>query len=146
MSWKFLDKQEPELAAFGAERLNAKVAYLATIRKDGSPRVHPLTPIIGEGHLFIFMEPDSPKGHDLERDGRHAMHCGVTDSTGESGEFFIRGRAHRVDDAALRQAAERLSSYGVANRYILFELDVTAASPTLYAKEGPTRRAWNVAG
>ncbi len=58
---------------FGAERLNGKVAYLATVRKDGSPRVHPMTPIIGQGHLFVFMEPTSPKGHDLQRDGRYAI-------------------------------------------------------------------------
>ncbi len=146
MSWKSLEDQEPALAAFGAQRLNAKVAYMATIRKDGSPRVHPLTPIIGEGHLFIFMEPTSPKGHDLERDGRYAMHCGVTDSTGESGEFFISGYAHRVDDLALRQTAARLSSYAVADRYILFEFGVQAASSTVYQKEGPVRRAWRAAG
>jgi hypothetical protein len=39
MSWKTLEVQQPELATFGAERLHGKVAYLATIRKDGSPRV-----------------------------------------------------------------------------------------------------------
>ena len=65
MSWKLLEDQHPELAAFGSARLNGRVAYLATVRKDGSPRVHPMTPIIGEGHLFVFMEPTSPKGHDL---------------------------------------------------------------------------------
>jgi hypothetical protein len=46
MSWKLLEEPQPELAAFGAERLNGQVAYLATVRKDGSPRVHPMTPII----------------------------------------------------------------------------------------------------
>ena len=56
MSWKILEERNPELAAFGAERLNGKVAYLATIRKDGSPRVHPMTPIIGQGHLFVFTD------------------------------------------------------------------------------------------
>lgn len=142
MSWKILEEQEPELAAFGKERLDAKVAYLATTRRDGSPRVHPLTPIIGEGHLFIFMEPTSPKGHDLERDGRYAMHCGITDSTGQSGEFSISGRAHRVDDPALRLTAAKLSSYTVVDRYVLFEFDVQVASSTVYEKEGTVRRSW----
>ena len=50
MTWKILEEQQPELA-FGAERLNGKVAYLATIRKDGSPRLYPMTPIVGQGHL-----------------------------------------------------------------------------------------------
>ena len=105
MTWKILAEQQPELAAFGAERLNGRVAYLATIRKDGSPRVHPMTPIIGQGHLFVFMEPTSPKGHDLQRDGRYAIHCAVSDNSGASGEFSITGHAHLIDDAELRALA-----------------------------------------
>jgi hypothetical protein len=77
MSWKTFEAQHPELAALGAERLNGKVAYRATLREDGAPRVHPITPIIGHGQLFVFMEPTSPKGHDLQRDGRYAIHCSV---------------------------------------------------------------------
>ena len=73
MSWGDLQARNPELAAFGAERFSSGVAYLATVRKDNSPRVHPVTPIIGEGRLFVFMEPTSPKGHDLRRDGRYAQ-------------------------------------------------------------------------
>jgi hypothetical protein len=73
MSWSMLEEKNPELAAFGSARLHGQVAYLATVRKDGSPRVHPLPPIIGQGHLFVFMEPTSPKGHDLRRDGRYAL-------------------------------------------------------------------------
>src|SRR5512138_2422900 len=105
MSWRSLEDQQPELAAFGAERLNGQVAYLATVRKDGSPRVHPMTPILGQGRLFVFMEPTSPKGHDLERDGRYAIHCSVSDTSGASGEFNISGQAHLVDDPELRALA-----------------------------------------
>ncbi|HEX8993353.1 MAG TPA: hypothetical protein VF784_16860 [Anaerolineales bacterium] len=90
--------------------------------------MYPLRPIIGDGHLVIFMEPTSPKGPDLERDARFPIHDGVTDSTGQSGEFIIIGRAHRVDDTALRQAAERLSSCAGADCCVLFELDMMAAS------------------
>ena len=59
MSWKHLEDNNGELAAFGVARLHGSVAYLATIRKDGSPRVHPMTPIIGQGRLFVFIEPTS---------------------------------------------------------------------------------------
>ena len=142
MSWKFLEEEQPELAAFGAERLNGKVAYLATVRKDGSPRVHPMTPILGEGHLFVFMEPTSPKGHDLERDSRYAIHCAVTDSSGASGEFIINGQAHRTDDPELRALAVKLASYPVADRYILFEFDVESAASTVYPDHQVVRRSW----
>ena len=142
MTWKILEEQQPELAAFGLERLNGKVAYLATIRKDGSPRVHPLTPIIGQGHLFVFMEPTSPKGHDLQRDGRYAIHCAVSDNSGASGEFNITGHAHLVDDAKLRALAVSLSSYAPAERYILFEFNIESAASTVYAEDRAVRQFW----
>ena len=142
MSWKHLEDQQPELAAFGAERLNGKVAYLATIRKDGSPRVHPMTPIIGQGHFFVFMEPTSPKGHDLQRDGRFAIHCAVSDNSGASGEFIVTGQARLIDDADLRALAVSLASYAPADRYILFEFDVESAASTIYPEDRAVRRFW----
>jgi len=142
MSWKSLEDQQPELAAFGAERLNGNVAYLATVRKDGSPRVHPLTPIIGQGHLFVFMEPTSPKGHDLRRDGRYAIHCAVSDNSGASGEFIVTGRAQFVDDAELRALAVRLASYTPADRYILFEFTIESAASTIYSNGDAVRQQW----
>lgn len=145
MSWKLLAEQQAALAAFGAERLNGRVAYLATIRKDGSPRVHPMTPIIGQGHLFVFMEPTSPKGHDLQRDGRYAIHCAVHDTSGESGEFMITGQARLVNDAAQRTLAAQLASYVPKDRYILFEFGVESASSTIYPDDQPMRQSWKAA-
>ena len=142
MSWKSLEDQQPDLAAFGAERLNGKVAYLATVRKDGSPRVHPMTPIIGQGHLFVFMEPTSPKGHDLQRDGRYAIHCSVSDNSGASGEFSLTGQAHLIDSPELRTLAMRLASYTPADRYILFEFEIESAASTIYPEDQPVRRPW----
>ncbi len=146
MSWKILKEQNPELASFGVARLHGQVAYLATIRKDGSPRVHPMTPAIGEGHLFVFMEPTSPKGHDLQRDGRYAIHCSVTDTSGESGEFHISGHAHLVEDAETRAQAVRVCSYKPQDRYILFEFEVEAAASTTYPDGGkPVYQRWKQA-
>lgn len=39
MSWHLFASADPEFAAFGKERLHDKVAYLATIRADGAPRL-----------------------------------------------------------------------------------------------------------
>lgn len=144
MSWKLLEEQQPALAAFGVERLNGKVAYLATIRKDGSPRVHPMTPIVGDGHLFVFMEPTSPKGHDLQRDGRYAIHCSVSDTSGASGEFAVAGQARLTENPELRALAVRLASYTPADRYVLFEFDVTSAASTVYPEDQPIRQHWKL--
>jgi hypothetical protein len=142
MNWSDFEQAAPDLAAFGEKRLHGNVAYLATTQKSGAPRVHPVTPVIGEGHFFVFMEPTSPKGKDLERDGRYAIHCSMTDSSGESGEFWCMGTATRVHDPELRAVAVRVSSYTPANRYILFELDVERAQSTLYEEGNPVRQAW----
>jgi hypothetical protein len=144
MSWKNLSDDQPELAKYGEKRLlDSEVAYLATVRKDGSPRVHPVTPIIGEGRLFVFMEPTSPKGYDLRRDGRYALHCSVEDSGGGKGEFALRGKAQLIDDAALREIAVRFASYKVEARYILFELRIDQALSTNYTSEGTIRMRWD---
>jgi hypothetical protein len=142
MSWKDLEEANPEMAAFGLQRLNGQVAYLATVRKDGSPRVHPVTPIIGGGHLFLFMEPSSPKGSDLRRDGRFALHCAVGDSSGGGGEFFLSGRASFVEQPEMRAAATQAASYTPADRYILFELNPDSALATVYEEGQPVRQRW----
>lgn len=143
MSWGCLEAGDPELAAFGKERLADGFAFLATVRKDGSPRVHPVTPIVGDGHIFIFMEPGSPKGRDLRRDGRYALHSAVGDPDEGQGEFFVSGRANPVEDEEVRDNAARLASYAPEDRYVLFELTVESAFSTVYdAEDTPIRRRW----
>ena len=146
MSWGELEHAQPELAAFGLARFqHNSVAYLATTRSDGAPRVHPVTPIVGEGHLFVFMEPTSPKGRDLLRDSRYALHCSVSNSSGESGEFYVSGRARFVDDPAVRQLAVDSASYPPADRYILFELMLEHAASIAYVEETTLRQQWRAA-
>lgn len=141
-SWAEFSKEAPELAAFGAERLGGgRVAYLATVRPDGGPRVHPVTPILGE-QLFLFMEPTSPKGKDLQRDPRYTLHCGVEDSSGGEGEFYVRGQARLVQDPQLRARAVAAADYEPAERYILFVLGVDFAFKNTYAEGRANPRRW----
>lgn len=122
--WSEFARTEPELAMFGEERLRTGPAYLATIRADGSPRVHPVTPIFGAGGLFLFMEPTSPKGRDLRARGRFAMHNGVPDKDGTGGEVWIAGRGDPVDDPSTRAEVAQAATYTPDDRYVLFELSV----------------------
>jgi len=141
-TWADFADEEPDLAMFGVERFQQGVAFLATVRADGAPRVHPVTPIVGEGRLFLFMEPTSPKGHDLRRDGRYMLHSLVTDQEGSGGEFLVHGRAAPVDDAAGRATAARAASYQPDDRYILCDLGVDGAASTVYDQGQPVRRRW----
>lgn len=129
------------MAAFGEARFRSGVAYLGTLRADGSPRVHPVTPIVGD-QLFLFMEPTSPKGKDLLRDGRYTMHCSVADSNGGEGEFYVRGRATLADDPRLREQAVLASSYAPQDRYILFVLTVESAFMNTYQDGKSHARRW----
>jgi hypothetical protein len=124
-TWAEFAAAVPELAAFAAARLGAATAYLATVREDGVPRVHPVTPVVSEERLFVFMEPTSPKGGDLRERGWYSLHNGVPDSAGTGGELLITGRARPVTDDTLRKLAVESASYDPAARYILFELSLT---------------------
>ena len=127
MQWSAFAEQEPDLAAFGEGRLRVSPVYLATVRADGMPRVHPVTPIFGAGGMYLFMEPTSPKGRDLRERGSFAMHNAVPDNDGTGGEFWIAGRGSPVDDASIRAAVAAASTYAPDDRYVLFELSVTEA-------------------
>lgn len=142
ISWREFARQAPELAAFGQARFQSGVAYLGTLRADGGPRVHPVTPILAE-QLFLFMEPTSPKGRDLERDARYTLHCAVEDSSGGGGEFYVRGRATLTVDPAWREQAVRAASYAPQDRYILFVLGIEFAFMNRYVDGEPTPRRWS---
>ncbi len=138
VTWKEFSIAVPEIASYGKARFTRTAAYLGTLRADGSPRVHPVTPIISEDHLFLFMEPTSPKGKDLLRDGRYTLHCGVEDTAGGNGEFYVRGTAYLIADRAIRQEAIEAATYNPASRYILFTFGIDFAFQNLYI-EGKSR-------
>src|SRR5580765_3364174 len=127
LTWGAFASAEPELAAFGARLVNEPPAYLATLRADGTPRVHPVTPILTGDGLFVFMEPTSPKGRDLRERGWFALHNGVPDTQGTGGEFSASGIGSPVDDPSIRAAVVHAASYRPADRYVLFELRLRGA-------------------
>lgn len=142
MGWEDLGRDDPELAALGAERLKGGHAFLATVKKDGSPRIHPVTPDLAAGRLFVFMEPTSPKGYDLRRDGRFALHSAVGDPEEGQGEFLVTGRAEPVEDAATRRLASSEFDAAPPERWVLFELHPEDALDTVYDGDRPVRRRW----
>ncbi len=140
--WRDLEAADPESAAFGCQRLDEKLAYLATVRDDAKPRLHPVTPIIGAGHCFLFVEPSTPKAKDLLKSGWYSLHCAMNDSSGSSGEFILNGQVQAVTDSALRALAESISSYRPAARTVLFELAIHEAHAIDYRFGRPHRRRW----
>ena len=145
IAWGEFAKREPELARFGAGRLTAAPAYLATVRQSGAPRVHPVTPIFTAVGLFLFMEPTSPKGRDLRERGRFAVHSGVPDNAGSGGEFNASGRGFATDDPDMWSHVAEAASYSPADRYLLFELQLSEARCHGYGDVPlPATRRWSV--
>jgi hypothetical protein len=147
-TWHQFSDSAAELAEFGEQRINGRICYLATVRLDGSPRVHPVSPFIADGHLLLHMEPASPKKRDLLRDPRFALHCSVADNGGGSGEFLVRGRGQLISEPALRNLAfTRAVVLGLEpkERYILFALSIEEAMSTIYDDDGPLRQKWKEA-
>jgi len=132
------------MAKFGEEKLRLNIMYLATVKPDGYPRVHPFTPFIGSGRLFAFMEPTSPKGKDLQRNGKYSMHSLVSDMNGSSGEFQITGSASLVQDLSSREIALKSAPYKPNDRYILFEFKIAGCLTNHYTDKGPDVSRWKL--
>jgi hypothetical protein len=146
LAWPQFAASNPDLAAFGAARLVASPAYLATIRADGSPRVHPVSPVVSPSGLYLFMEPTSPKAADLRDRARFALHSGVPDNAGTGGEFHVSGHGLLIADLSTRAAASAAASYSPEARYILFELRLSEARANGYGDVAlPTRTRWKAA-
>jgi len=114
------------------------LGYLATVRKDGRPRIHPVCPVLANDGLYVFIGNHSPKRRDLLRDGRYALHAFPNPQVDD--EFTVSGRAERVDDAGIRQIV--YDAYTATGAFTsddtLFELRLERA---LHAKYGP-RPSW----
>ena len=142
LTWEQFESEAPEMASFGARRMSERVMYIGTVRKNGYPRVHPFTPFVSSGHLFAYMEPTSPKAHDLERDGKYTIHSLVKDWNGSDGEFAITGRAVRVQDDKVRALAASGCPYTPADRYVCFEFYVEECMTNRYVGGKPQPTRW----
>jgi hypothetical protein len=106
VTWHDFAAAEPELAEIGrALLLHGRVglAFLATVRRDGGPRMHPVCPVLSGNRLYVLVTPTSPKRADLLRDGRYALQTFPQPKPG-SDEFYLAGRARLVEDRALHAA------------------------------------------
>ena len=124
VTWQGFAAAAPELAELGRGLLTqfgVGLAFLATVRRDGAPRVHPVCPVLSGEGLFVLITPESPKRNDLLRDGRYALQTFPQPKAG-SDEFYISGRARAVEDTATRAAILRDAKHMADAAEIPFEL------------------------
>ena len=103
-SWSEIEAQAPELATRAQEFLDAFVhKTLATLRRDGAPRISGSEVIFADGELWLGSMWQSLKARDLQRDPRFALHSGSPDpDAGWRGDAKLAGRVEEHVDEELR--------------------------------------------
>lgn len=139
MRWGALEAEAPEIVASGRSLLfqyGPGLAYLATIRRDGGPRIHPVCVNEVDGGLYTLVGP-SPKRADLLRDGRFALHSFSAEERDD--ELFLAGRAVHHDDAELLsrvRAAQESTGATSSSDESLFEYHIERALYSRYKPRG----------
>jgi hypothetical protein len=119
------------VTALAQERIEATgLGFLATLRRDGSPRISGVEPSFFDGELLLGMMEGSLKARDLQRDPRCSLHNASVDKNVADGDVKISGRAIEITDEEAK--ASFLRSFAEANGYgpepgpfHLFRIDVT---------------------
>ncbi len=141
-TWAEFSEAEPDLAAFAEERMKGRIVYQATIRLDGAPRVHPVSPWIAAGLLCVSFRDTSPKMREVARDPRYALHTSQPweDHAGDYGECMLRGRLEQIPashPAVLARPGQ--TPYGLVH----YGCSIEEAVATEYTdEEMPVYRRW----
>ena len=151
--WSAFASAAPELASIGRSLLfqfKVGLAFLATVRTDGAPRLHPVCPVLSNDRLFVLITPTSPKCDDLLRDGRYALQSFPQPKPG-SDEFYLTGLAVRIDDAATRSDILRDAQHMADASETAFELSLDRVMHTrwenvLTPQMRPVRTTWRAPG
>ena len=86
------------------DRLDAHThKTLATLRRDGSPRISGIETAFRDGELWIGSMWQARKAHDLQRDPRFALHSGSDEPSDWKGDAKLAGVAEEISDPAARE-------------------------------------------
>ena len=111
-SWGEIEASEPDFARRVQSRFDAyKHKTMATLRKDGAPRISGIEAEFKDGQVVLGMMPGSLKAKDLQRDPRLALHSGTEDPD---------EKPHVVIDAKLSGSAVEITGHD----HHVFNVDV----------------------
>ncbi len=146
-SWNDFEEAAPDLARQVRERLDAHVhKTLATVRRDGAPRVSGTETLIKEGELWIGSMWQARKARDLQRDPRFALHSGSDDPPDWLGDAKVGGVAEEVTDP--ERIARVVDGKAPPGPLHLFRLDLREASVVALneARDGIVVQWWTPEG
>jgi len=130
-SWSAFEAAAPELAARAKSLLTAqKHLTIATLRRDGAPRISGIEVMFIEDDLWFGSMAGAVKALDLQRDPRFALHSGTGDSSqweGEParwhGDAKLSGRVEEISGER-RAAAFRAAGHPDQGESHLFRADI----------------------
>ena len=126
-SWSDFERAAPELAANVRRRLDAHAhKTLATLRRDGSPRISGTESTIADGELWIGSMWQAQKARDLRRDPRFALHSGSDEPSDWKGDAKLAGVAEEITDPERVRALNGAAAAGGPSH--LFRLDLREVS------------------
>ncbi|WP_210496001.1 pyridoxamine 5'-phosphate oxidase family protein [Patulibacter sp. SYSU D01012] len=140
-SWSAFAAAAPALAADARERLDAHVhKTLATVRRDGAPRISGTETVWADGELWIGSMWRARKALDLRRDPRFALHSGSddpappgSDAPGWVGDAKLAGVAVEVEDPAV---IAHVVPHAPPGPLHLFRLEVREVSTVRMSDDG----------
>lgn len=126
-SWSDFQTAAPELAETVRARLESHPhKTLATVRRDGSPRISGTETVLADGELWIGSMWKARKARDLQRDPRFALHSGSDDPPEWTGDAKLAGIAEEITDP---ERAEAIIGHGApSGPSHLFRLDLREVS------------------
>ena len=159
LTWSEFAAQRADLAEAGRRQFyqwDIGLAFLATVRRDGGPRVHPVCPVISAAGLHVLIQA-GPKQADLRRDGRYALHSETCPPPRHDDGFSVTGRAFEVRDRSVRGLFEEqfrserkdFVPWPTFDEDVLFELRLDGALLMLTEAEGAFPKGptvWKAAG
>jgi len=115
-TWSELEAAEPEFAGRVRRLFEAqKHLTIATLRRDGSPRISGIECVFEDGDLWFGSMGGAVKALDLRRDPRFALHSGTGDSAvweGDPGRWpgdaKLSGRAEAREPHRFRAEIEEV--------------------------------------
>jgi len=126
-SWSEFEAAAPELAGQVRRRLDAHThKTLATVRRDGSPRISGTETQLRDGELWIGSMWQARKAHDLQRDARFALHSGSDEPSDWSGDAKLAGVAEEITDP--ERVKELNGDAAPSGQSHLFRLDLREVS------------------
>ncbi|MFJ6216521.1 pyridoxamine 5'-phosphate oxidase family protein [Streptomyces sp. NPDC092296] len=141
-TWQQFEREAPELAAAVRARVEAyKHHVLATVRKDGSPRVSGTEVRRCGPDLTLGSMWQAVKARDLQRDGRFALHTNPGDGSMAGGDAKLAGRAVEITDEG-ELAAYRVAVPPPPGPFHAFRLDLAEVVLTEVEGDELVIRSW----